>query len=69
MGPDDADEEELVPQLRVPYVHATGFSVALRGGNDAGVVLPGEGSALSDRQRLAVAAQLGFSETVFVTSL
>jgi predicted PhzF superfamily epimerase YddE/YHI9 len=51
------------------YFHVLGFSVDGRGGNDAGIVLPSDGGALSDRQRLAVAAKLGFSETVFVTSL
>ena len=55
--------------LSVPYVHCAGFAVDGRGGNDAGVVLPGDGAALSDRQRCAVAAKLGFSETVFITSL
>ena len=55
--------------IHVPYIHATGFAANGRGGNDAGVVLPGDGLALSDRQRLAVAAKLGFSETAFISSL
>ena len=56
---------------RVPvrYIHATGFAIGGKGGNDAGVVLPADGAMLSDRMRLAVAAELGFSETVFVTAL
>ena len=49
--------------------HAVGFACDGGGGNDAGVVLPHENEPLSDPQRLAVAAEVGFSETVFITSL
>lgn len=39
------------------------------GGNAAAVVLPEENAALNDHQRTAVAAAIGFSETVFVSSI
>ena len=53
-----------------PVAHALGFtSAGGRGGNAAGVVFPADHAALSDVQRIAVAARLGFSETVFITSI
>ena len=66
----DVEESGRAPDgIPVTWTHAKGFSVDGRGGNDAGVVLPGDGAMLSDRLRLAVAEKLRFSETVFVTSL
>ena len=43
----------------------TAFTADGRGGNPAGVVL--DASAMSDAEMLAVAAELGYSETAFVT--
>ena len=60
-------------RFTVPYTHVAGFSTDGRGGNEAGVVLPADNAVLSDKQRLAVAAELarhlGFSETVFVGTI
>jgi PhzF family phenazine biosynthesis protein len=42
------------------------FSTDPKGGNPAGVVL--DASSLDDRQMLAIAAEVGYSETAFITS-
>lgn len=46
-------------------LHYTAFSTRPEGGNPAGVVL--DASALDDAAMLAVAAKLGYSESVFLT--
>lgn len=55
--------------MDLPYEHMNGFSDGLHGGNAAGVVLPHHDVALTDEQRQAAAAEIGFSETVFVSSI
>lgn len=55
--------------MRVPSVHVLGFTSENRGGNAAGMVMPVDGETLSDAQRVAVAASLGFSETCFISSI
>jgi PhzF family phenazine biosynthesis protein len=57
----DADEHGTVPEL----LRYTAFSSDPAGGNPAGVVLDATG--LTDQQMLAIAAELGFSETAFLT--
>eukprot|EP00931_Biecheleriopsis_adriatica_P083205 TRINITY_DN56764_c0_g1_i1.p1 TRINITY_DN56764_c0_g1~~TRINITY_DN56764_c0_g1_i1.p1 ORF type:complete len:300 (+),score=58.64 TRINITY_DN56764_c0_g1_i1:14-913(+) len=51
------------------FTHVNGFSKAGEGGNPAGVVLPDQDAALSDVQRQTAAKAIGFSETVFVSSV
>ncbi|MGW2841226.1 PhzF family phenazine biosynthesis protein [Streptomyces sp. NPDC001493] len=46
-------------------LHYTAFSTRPEGGNPAGVVL--DASALDDAAMLAIAAELGYSESVFLT--
>ena len=65
---DDATE------VAVPCVHASGFvapgsSASEATGVSSGIVLPSDDEVLSDAQRILVAAELGFSETAFVTAL
>ena len=50
----------------VAFEHVDGFTVGAAGGNGAGVVVDDDDDALDDEARRAVAAALGFSETVFV---
>lgn len=58
-----------MPPRGIGYQHVTGFAVGGLGGNDAGVVLPRDNEPLNDRERLALAAVVGFPETAFITSL
>ncbi|MEU9111021.1 PhzF family phenazine biosynthesis isomerase [Streptomyces sp. NPDC048483] len=56
-----------VPGAKAEVLHYSAFTTDPAGGNPAGVVLDAE--ALDDDQMLAVAAQVGYSETAFVTAL
>ena len=58
----------------VPYTKVMGFCLppadgrpACTGGNAAGLVLPPHSARLSTADKIALAARLGFSETVFMT--
>ncbi|MEV7086796.1 PhzF family phenazine biosynthesis isomerase [Streptomyces sp. NPDC093085] len=50
-----------------PVLRYTAFSADPRGGNPAGVVL--DATRLDDREMLAIAAEVGYSETAFLTRL
>ena len=55
---------------RFYFEHCQGFTCeASGGGNAAGVVLPEQDRLLNDAERQAAAKVLGFSETVFVSSI
>ncbi|MER6690964.1 PhzF family phenazine biosynthesis protein [Streptomyces minutiscleroticus] len=51
--------------LTAEVLHYTAFTTSPTGGNKAGVVL--DASSLADTQMVAIAAELGYSETAFVT--
>ena len=58
----------------VPYTKVMGFCLppadgrpVCTGGNAAGLVLPPHSARLSTADKIALAARLGFSETVFMT--
>jgi PhzF family phenazine biosynthesis protein len=55
--------------MSVAYAHVNGFTVGPTGGNPAGVVRDDDSLGLTDAQRRALAAAIGFSETVFVREL
>ena len=62
-----SDEQE---RLFVPYLHAVGFTAnGPQGGSDTAIILPADDEPLCDAQRLEVARAIGFSETVFITTL
>ncbi|MFG3254247.1 PhzF family phenazine biosynthesis protein [Streptomyces sp. NPDC048172] len=52
-------------QLTAEVLHYTAFTTSPTGGNGAGVVL--DASSLSDAERVTIAAELGYSESAFVT--
>ena len=54
---------------RFYFEHCQGFTCEASGGNAAGVVLPEQDRLLNDAERQAAAKVLGFSETVFVSSI
>ena len=54
---------------RFYFEHCLGFTCEASGGNAAGVVLPEQDRLLDDAERQAAAKVLGFSETVFVSSI
>jgi PhzF family phenazine biosynthesis protein len=53
------------PPLTSEVLHYTAFSSTPSGGNPAGVVL--DASTLTDPEMLAIAAELGYSESAFLT--
>ena len=63
IGPHYAMERELMPAADV--LRYTAFSTSPRGGNPAGVVL--DASGLDDETMQAIAAEVGYSETAFLT--
>ena len=54
---------------RFYFEHCFGFTCESSGGNAAGVVLPEQDRLLTDAERQQAAKVLGFSETVFVSSI
>ena len=54
---------------RLYFEHCLGFTCEAAGGNAAGVVLPEQDRLLTDAERQAAAKALGFSDTVFVSSV
>ncbi|CAM5274213.1 oxidoreductase [Streptomyces spiroverticillatus] len=58
-------QQPTPPRLPSDVLHYTAFSSDPAGGNRAGVVL--DASALDDGDMVAVAAELGYSESAFVT--
>ncbi len=59
-------ESTPAPAGRPEVLRYTAFSRDARGGNPAGVVLDATG--LTDAEQLAIAAELGYSETAFLTA-
>jgi len=56
----------MSPNTRPEILRYTAFSTDCAGGNPAGVVL--DAAALDDAAMLATAAEVGYSETAFVTA-
>ncbi|MEU3821632.1 PhzF family phenazine biosynthesis isomerase [Streptomyces sp. NPDC030392] len=61
-APDSPAPDSPAPEV----LHYTAFSADPEGGNPAGVVL--DASGMSDAQMLAVAAEVGYSESAFLTA-
>ncbi|MGP8296528.1 PhzF family phenazine biosynthesis protein [Streptomyces inhibens] len=65
-GASSLPDATLVPSDTIDVLRYSAFTADPAGGNPAGVVLDAE--ALDDEQMLAVAAEVGYSETAFVTA-